>query len=294
MPLKMVVFDMDGVLVDIDSSWQLIHRAFDTDNEKNFQRHLRGEINFREFMRSDIRLWDRPRIERIKSILDQAPIMASVPNLMDELKRVGYKTAIISSGISLLANRVKETLNLDYSYANILLTDGNGRLTGEGEEMVGLFSKGVALRKLAEEAGISTKQCAVIGDSRFDIPLFKEAGLSIAFNAKDEAVAKAADLVLDDKDVCKALPWLKSKDLVKAEVSLEYGNVRGAMAVASSISPDNLRVPSGLQVRTWCEGKTVNVKIVCAKSVETMLATLDDVLACTQAADRAVEAAKLG
>jgi hypothetical protein len=33
MSLKMAVFDMDGVLVDIDSSWQLIHRAFGTDND---------------------------------------------------------------------------------------------------------------------------------------------------------------------------------------------------------------------------------------------------------------------
>ena len=38
--MKMVVFDMDGVLVDIDSSWQLIHKAFNADNEENFQRYL--------------------------------------------------------------------------------------------------------------------------------------------------------------------------------------------------------------------------------------------------------------
>jgi len=292
MSLKMVVFDLDGVLVDIDSSWQFIHRAFGTDNEWNFQRHLRGEINFKEFMRSDISMWDKPKIECIKSILDQAPIMASASNMIDELKKDGYKTAIISSGISLLANRIKKTLNLDYSYANILLADKDGRLTGEGEEVVGLLSKGAMLSKLAGETGISTRQCAVFGDSRFDVPLFKEAGLSIAFNAKDEAVAKAADLVLDNKDMCKALPWLQSKDLVKAEASLEYGSVREAMAMASSVSPDNSRVPSGLQVRTWCEEKRVNVKIVCAKGVKTALATFDDVLACMQAADRAVEAAK--
>lgn len=292
MSLKMAVFDMDGVLVDIDSSWQLIHRAFGTDNEENFQRHLRGEIDFKEFMRSDIRLWGRVKIEEIKSILDQAPIMPSVPNTMDELEKAGYKTGIISSGISLLADRVKKTFNLDYSYANRLLTDENGWLTGEGEEVVGLLNKDLVLRKLAEEAGISTKQCAVIGDSHFDISLFREAGLSIAFNAKDEAIEKAADLVIEGKDLCKALLWLKSKNLMKAEASLKYGSAREAMAVANSVSPDNSGTPSGLQVRTWCEGKTVNVKIVCAKSVETMLATLDDVLACMQAADRGIKAVK--
>ncbi|GAG35915.1 unnamed protein product, partial [marine sediment metagenome] len=54
--IKMVVFDLDGVLVDIDSSWQTIHRAFGVDNEENFQKHLRNEIDYREFMRSDIGL----------------------------------------------------------------------------------------------------------------------------------------------------------------------------------------------------------------------------------------------
>ncbi len=291
MSLKMVIFDMDGVLVDIDSSWQLIHRAFGTDNERNFQRYLRGEIDFREFMRSDIKLWNRPKMERIKAILDRAPLMESVPDMMAELKRAGYKTAIVSSGISLLANRVKEILNLDYAYANMLLSDGDGWLTGEGEEVVGLLSKDAALSKLAEEAGVSIGQCAVIGDSRFDVPLFRDAGLSIAFNAKDATVTRAADLVLDDKDMCKALPWLKSRELAKCELSSEYSSVREAAAVARAVSPDNSRVPLGLQVRTWCEYETVKVKIVCAKGVETALATLDDVLACMQAAGRTVEAA---
>ena len=61
--VELVVFDMDGVLVDFDSSWMMVHRAFGTDNEESFQRYIRGEISFEEFMRSDIGKWGRATVE---------------------------------------------------------------------------------------------------------------------------------------------------------------------------------------------------------------------------------------
>ncbi|MFH0897702.1 MAG: KEOPS complex subunit Pcc1 [Candidatus Bathyarchaeota archaeon] len=288
--MKLVVFDLDGVLVDIDSSWELIHRDFGTDNEENFKRYLRGEINYGEFMRTDIALWGKVNIKQVRRILDKVHIMKAAPKVVEELKKAGCKTAIISSGISILADRVRETLKIDHSYANKLLTDEKGWLTGECEEIVNLHSKGTVLKRLAEEEGMSLKQCAAIGDSKFDISLFRMAGLSIAFNTRDKEAEKAADLVIDDKDLEKAIPWLTSKNLKKVDSSLIYSSVRVARAVASSISPDNLRTPSGLYVRTWNEGKTVKIKIVCTRRVETMLGTLDDLFACTQVAERAIKA----
>lgn len=289
--MRLVVFDLDGVLVDIDSSWQLVHRAFGTDNEENFQRYLCGAIDYKEFMRSDIRLWGRTHIKRIKSVLDKAPIMATAPSLMIELKKREYKTAIISSGISLLADRIKNTFGLDHSYANRLLVDEEGWLIGEGEENVSLLNKDIILKKLKEEEGIDLRQCAAIGDSQFDIPLFREVGLSIAFNAKDEIVKKAADLVIDGKDLRKTLPWLTRSDhLVKVESSVEYDNAAKAKAVARSVLPDNMNTFSDLQIRTWSEGTTVKIKVLCIDRLETVLATLDDLLACMQVAERALRA----
>ena len=290
--MKLVAFDLDGVLVDIDSSWETVHKAFSTDNEENFQKHLRGEIDFKEFMQSDIRLWGRTSIKQIANILDKAPIMAAAPEVIDELKKEGFKTAIISSGISLLAERVKKTLNIDYAYSNKLLVDGDGWLTGEGEEIVSLANKDIVLKRLSEETGIGLRECAVVGDSRFDIPLFREAGLSIAFNAQDEAVKRAADLVIDGKDLRKVLPWLKSENLMKTEASLRYSSAREAEAIARSLSTDNAETPLGLQVRTWSEGKTVKIKVACIRRVETMLSTLDDIFACMQVAEKTIKAAR--
>jgi len=197
--IKLVVFDLDGVLVDTKSSWQTIHEAFGVDNEENFQRYLRDEISFKEFMRSDIRLWKNININKIKSILDQVPLIKGAKETINALKKAGYKTAIISSGISLLADRVKNELGIDQSFANELLVNKNGYLTGEGKENVELLKKVRTLQRLAAIEGIATQQCAVVGDSVFDIQLFKKAGFSIAFNTKDHRVKEAANLAIEGK-----------------------------------------------------------------------------------------------
>ena len=55
--------------------------------------------------------------------------------------------------------------------------------------------------------GISPKDCAAIGDSRSDLPLFAAVGLSIAFNAIP-ATRKAADAIVDAEDFRAVLPLL--------------------------------------------------------------------------------------
>jgi phosphoserine phosphatase len=210
-----------------------------------------------------------------------------------ELKKNGYKIAIISSGISILADKVKEELGIDYSYANKLLVGDDGRLTGEGEEIVALMNKDVVLKRVAEAEEIDTGQCVTIGDSRFDIPLFKNAGLSIAFNAKDDLVREAADLVINSNDLRKILPWFSSeRGIIKADLSLVYKKRKEAKSIVESISPDNIKVPFGLTVKARREGKKIVVKIICIKGVETFLSTINDLLSCIQVAESVLKVIK--
>jgi phosphoserine phosphatase len=67
----------------------------------------------------------------------------------------------------LLADHVKNELGIDKSFVNKLLIDQNGHLTGEEKENVELLKKVRVLRRLAISEGITTKQCAVVGDSYF-------------------------------------------------------------------------------------------------------------------------------
>lgn len=206
--LKLVVFDMDGVLVDSESSWQFIHDTFGVNNDENFERYEKGEIDYNEFMRSDIRLWGSVSKAKISNILNQIGLRKGVKETINQLKKVGYKTVIISSGISLLANRVRKQLGIDHSFSNELLFDERDRLTGEAIEVVTLYNKGDILRHIAKIEKISPLECAVIGDSKYDTHMFKESGLSIAFNPKDDVVKEEADVTVEGEDLREIIPLL--------------------------------------------------------------------------------------
>lgn len=208
MDIRIVVFDMDGVLVDIDSSWQFVHREFNVDNTENLRQFLNHEINYSEFMRKDIALWGKTNVSVIKNILAKVPLMTGANITVAELKKARYKTAIISAGISILAERIQHELKIDYVFANRIVVDENGALTGEGEEIVNPLNKIAVLRELVLMEDATLQQCAVIGDTVFDVPMFRDAGFSIAFNTDDVQVKKAADAVIEDKDLTKILPYL--------------------------------------------------------------------------------------
>jgi phosphoserine phosphatase len=207
MKAKIIVFDMDGVLVNINSSWRFVHENLNVDNSDNLNRFLSHEIGYSEFMKRDIKLWGKVNIGVIEEILARVQLVQGAKPTVVQLKKAGYKTAIISAGISILAERLERELEIDYVFANRIVVGKNGTLIGRGEEVVNPLNKKIALRRLASKEGITPARCAVVGDTIFDVPMFEEAGFSIAFNTNDERVREAADVVIQDKDLENILPY---------------------------------------------------------------------------------------
>jgi len=199
---------MDGVLVDIDSSWQFVHRKLNVDNSNNLKQFLNHQISYVEFMKKDIKLWGKANINTIKSILDEVPLMKNAKSTVAQLTKAGCKTAIISSGISVLAERIQQEVGIDVAFANEILANEAGVLTGKGVEVVNPLNKKAVLRKFASDQHTTPQCCAVVGDTIFDVPMFREAGFSIAFNTDDKQVRKAANVAVEGKDLKKILPHL--------------------------------------------------------------------------------------
>ncbi|MGC8817556.1 MAG: KEOPS complex subunit Pcc1 [Candidatus Hadarchaeum sp.] len=72
---------------------------------------------------------------------------------------------------------------------------------------------------------------------------------------------------------------------MEAKVICEYKNGKMARAVAMALAPDNLRLPEGLRVSTVARGSKVVSSVELDGKLETLLATLDDLLACTLTAE---------
>ncbi len=81
---------------------------------------------------------------------------------------------------------------------------------------------------------------------------------------------------------------------MEAEITLSYENEREAEAVAKAVSPDNVRAPSGLSIKTVRRGTKVLTSVTCEMRLQTFIATIDDFLSCVSVAERTFSAAKKG
>jgi len=79
---------------------------------------------------------------------------------------------------------------------------------------------------------------------------------------------------------------------LEAEIRLSYENEREAEAVAKAVSPDNVEVPLGLYVKTVRNGSEVHTKVECQTRLATLIATVDDLLACVSVAEKSFTVAK--
>jgi hypothetical protein len=75
-------------------------------------------------------------------------------------------------------------------------------------------------------------------------------------------------------------------NLLKAEIRLNYKNEKEAKAIVKAVSPDNVDVPSGLVIKTQRKGPEVVTVINCKMGLQTIIATIDDLLACVSIAEK--------
>lgn len=200
MRYKLVAFDMDGTLVEEHSCWGIIHRHFGTQQEasKNLVAWERGEINYPEFMRLDIKLWQpTPHISQVEEILSNFKLAPNALEVVSKLRGKGYQVAIVTGGLDILAKKVADRLKIEHVIANGLEVDERGYLTGEGIFWVEPCYKHEALEELANRLGIKMDECVGVGDSKYDSNLFEHVGLGVAVG-RDETLARVADVVIED------------------------------------------------------------------------------------------------
>lgn len=211
-PFDVVFFDMDGTLVDEMSSWEFIHEHFGVSNLANWERYARGEIDDAEFIRSDIALWgirDRPiHVDDVRKVLEIAPIMKNAEKVVRALRERGVSTGIVSGGLDLLSHRVAEALQMDFHLANELVLDKAGYLVGEGLVHVPIRDKGTPTRRFVESCGVAKARTAAVGNSEWDVTMFRETSFGVAVNPFDDGVRRGAQVVVEGTDLLPVLDAL--------------------------------------------------------------------------------------
>jgi phosphoserine phosphatase len=210
--LRLVALDMDGTLVDVDSSWAEVHHHFQDHNADGLRDFLAGKIDDHEFIRTDIRIWWRHApelsVDDLERILAPVPLMPGAKTLVDGLHARGVRTAIVSGGIDLLAHRIARELGIDLVLANGFRVTADGRLTGEGIVRVPINEKEKVLEGLQHQLGVRPGETASIGNSEIDVGMFRRSGMGIAFRPADEKVRAGAHRIIEERDLGRALEAL--------------------------------------------------------------------------------------
>ncbi|MDR1818914.1 MAG: phosphoserine phosphatase SerB [Methanobrevibacter sp.] len=218
--IKLVIFDLDNVIIDgeaIDEIGKLVN--VQDEIVEITEKAMNGDLDFETSIKERVKLLTGASVEDIKKLAEDMKLMKGAEETIKNLKSEGYLIAIISGSFNLIANNLKEKLNVDFLFTNTLAED-DGKLTGEVTGPLVKDSKADVLKNLINKNNILLEECVAIGDGANDISMLEASGLSIAFNAKPP-VKEIADIVVEDKDLTKVLEIIKSKALEDKEKAEE-------------------------------------------------------------------------
>jgi phosphoserine phosphatase len=191
--MRLVVMDVDSTLVQGEVIEMLAeHAGCLADVARVTEAAMRGELDFEQSLRERVALLKGLDASALDRVYDDIVLAPGARTMVRTLKRLGYRFAIVSGGFTQVTDRIAADLGIDFAAANELeVVDGRltGRIVGDVVDREG---KAAALRRFAEQAGVSTAATVAIGDGANDLDMLAAAGLGIAFNAKP-VVQRAAD-----------------------------------------------------------------------------------------------------
>ncbi len=215
---RLIVMDMDSTLIQIEVIDELARIAgVGAEVAQITERAMNGELDFAGALRARVALLKGLPANALEEVYRNIPFTPGAKTMVRVLKRLGFRTAVISGGFTFFTDRLKSELGLDYAFANALAIEA-GRVTGEvSGPIVDGARKAELLEEIATREGITLDQVIAIGDGANDLPMLGKAGLGIAFNAKAR-VREQADTHINQQSLDSILYLLGLSERDMAEI----------------------------------------------------------------------------
>ncbi|MFW2357618.1 phosphoserine phosphatase SerB [Hydrogenophaga sp.] len=199
---KLIAFDMDSTLISIEC----VDEIADAVGKKAevaviTEAAMRGEIaDYKDSLRQRVALLRGVTIADMEQVYtERLRINPGAAELITACKAAGLKVLLVSGGFTFFSERVRQTLGIDFTRANVLEVESGpncGQLTGRMvDQPWGDICDGAEKRRtlleVASLLGIEPSQCIAMGDGANDLPMMGVAGLSVAYHAKPAVRAQA-------------------------------------------------------------------------------------------------------
>ncbi|HET7336598.1 MAG TPA: HAD-IB family phosphatase, partial [Candidatus Nitrosotalea sp.] len=126
----LAIFDVEGVLLDAEFLPILAEKINKQDEIWAITRQgIEGKINWENGLKKRIELLRGIDYQTCKEVSDSLKIMTGAKEACRALKAAGWKIMAVSGGFTIMTDRLKEELDLDYVFSNELLFK-DGKLDG--------------------------------------------------------------------------------------------------------------------------------------------------------------------
>ena len=211
----LAIFDVEGVLYDAEYLPILAEKV---NKEKEIweitKQGIQGKIDWEKGLKQRVDLLNGIDYDTCIQVANSLPIMTGAREACSTLKAAGWKIMAISGGFTIITDRLKKELDLDFVYSNELVFN-NGNLDGVIVNVDADKAKAAMIK--IREWDEKKENITVVVDGANDVKLFNIAGFGIAFRAQD-LVRDLATVTLDEKDLSKIVGLINTRYNLKLEL----------------------------------------------------------------------------
>ena len=211
----LAIFDVEGVLYDAEYLPLLAEKV----NKENqiweiTKKGIEGKIDWVKGLEERVHILRGIDYDTCVEVANSLPIMTGAKEACLALKNAGWKIMAVSGGFTIITDRLKEELDLDFIYSNELVFK-DGKLDDVVVNVDADKAKAAMIK--INEWDEKKENIITVVDGANDVKLFDITGFGIAFRAQD-LVKDLATVTLDEKDLSKIVGLINTHYNLKLEL----------------------------------------------------------------------------
>ena len=211
----LAIFDVEGVLYDAEYLPLLAEKV----NKENqvweiTKKGIEGKIDWVNGLKERVHLLRGIDYDTCVEVANSLPIMTGAKEACLALKDAGWKIMAVSGGFTIITDRLKKELDLDFVYSNELVFK-DGKLDDVIVNVDADKAKAAMIK--INEWNEKKENIITVVDGANDVKLFDITGFGIAFRAQD-LVKDLATVTLDEKDLSKIVSLINTHYNLKLEL----------------------------------------------------------------------------